>query len=147
MTQQLNSNDTVDTSTFISGETEATILGRVKFYGQEMEYVTDGKLFLLTTHANWRTRKNAKSFRFLLDCNIQTGSYALDGTSPLVHEVSYEEHTTRGTLTFRAELGTMNIIVDPDNRHYVATFDFKGKSQKGSQLKIAGSFDSRIFID
>jgi hypothetical protein len=73
MTQQLNSNDTVDTSTFISGETEATILGRVKFYGQEMEYVTDGKLFLLTTHANWRTRKNAKSFRFLLDCNIQTG--------------------------------------------------------------------------
>ena len=147
MRQLFDETSAVDESNYISGQIEATVSDRINFIGQELDYVTDGKLFLLTTHANFRSRKSAKSFRFLMANEIRTGTYALDGLSPEVVEASYVEHTTRGSFTYQAEVGSINIKVHPATRHYIATFNFTGRSHLGLTLEVKGSFDIRVLVD
>jgi hypothetical protein len=121
---------------------------RADFHTQQMQYVSDGKEFMITAIAERGGRQSERRIALHLRGDVTSGTYSFnknDTSGPIIQLV-YSEMENIGNehflIPFETTEGTLELEVSEDREYYTTrSLNFTAASRTGLTLEIEADFE------
>lgn len=121
---------------------------RANFHTQQVEYVSDGKEFMVTAIAERGGRHSERRISLHLSGDITSGTYSFnkDDTSGPIIQLAYSEMQNIGNqhflVPFETTEGTLDLEVSENFEYYTARrLNFTAASRTGLKLEVEADFE------